>query len=66
MCAAPSRPCPIQRLTIAQVSEHALNSVFAASELVLARTATPPMLHLPFLILILARLPRRRVHYARH
>jgi hypothetical protein len=40
-------------LTPSQVSQHALNSIIAFSEIVLPRTSPPPFLHIPFLILIL-------------
>jgi len=36
------------------ISFHALNSVFAAFEILIPRTERPPWLHIPFLILILA------------
>ncbi|MCJ1367757.1 hypothetical protein MMC16_006891 [Acarospora aff. strigata] len=39
---------------IIQTSQHALNSLFALLEILLPRTAPPPFLHLPFLILLLA------------
>lgn len=37
-----------------QISQHALNSLFALLEILLPRTNPPPPLHLPFLLLILA------------
>ncbi|OBT44842.1 hypothetical protein VE00_04979 [Pseudogymnoascus sp. WSF 3629] len=36
------------------ISQHALNSLFALFELIIPRTSRPPWIHLPFLILILA------------
>ncbi|KAL8866981.1 MAG: hypothetical protein Q9174_005956 [Haloplaca sp. 1 TL-2023] len=35
-------------------SEHALNTVFAAFEILLTRTSPPPLAHLPILVLLLA------------
>lgn len=41
-------------LTPPQISRHTLNSVLALFEILLPRTNPPPLLHLPFLIVILA------------
>lgn len=41
-------------LTILQISQHALNTVFAAFEIFFTRTSPPPPAHLPILVLILA------------
>lgn len=37
-----------------QTSQHALNTVFAAVEILLTRTLPPPLAHLPILVLLLA------------
>ncbi len=41
-------------LVFLQISEHALNSVFALFEIIIPRTDPPPPLHLVFLIILLA------------
>ncbi|KAL8963356.1 MAG: hypothetical protein Q9193_000378 [Seirophora villosa] len=38
----------------AKTSQHALNTVFAAVEILLTRTSPPPLAHLPILVLLLA------------
>jgi len=37
-----------------QITEHALNSLFALLEILLPSTPTPPLLHLPFIVFLLA------------
>lgn len=46
---------PVPRLTHPiQISQHALNALFALLEILLPRTAPPPWLHIPPLIVLLA------------
>lgn len=40
--------------SLLQISQHALNSLFALLEIVLPRTSPPPPLHMVFLVILLA------------